>query len=125
MEEHGVKGFLVLFFTNYFYEMTIDEIKSYINSDDEEIEDDIGYEYFLFEEEIGSFEEIKKFRSEIKEECRNMAEKVVERVESEDEEVDKIMSGKTDEVSISEGDFQKLLHNVFERLHEEIDVEGE
>lgn len=123
MEEHGVQGFLTLFFTNYFYEMTIDQIKSYINSD--QPEDDLGYQYYLFDEEIGSYDEVKEFEGEIKEECRNMAERIVEEMENNCEEMDKIMKGETEELSISEEDFQTLLHNVFETLHEEIDIDQE
>jgi len=121
MEEHGVKGFLTLFFTNYFYEMTIDQIKSYINSD--KPEEDLGYQYYLFDEEIGSYDEVREFEGEIKEECRNMAERVVEELENADEEMDKVMKGETEELSISEEDFQSLLHNVFETLHEEINID--
>ncbi|MFW5928764.1 MAG: hypothetical protein ACOCSL_06110 [Thermoplasmatota archaeon] len=123
MEEHGVQGFLTLFFTNYFYKMTIDQIKSYINSD--QPEDDLGYQYYLFDEEIGSYDEVKEFEGEIKEECRNMAERIVEEMENNCEEMDKIMKGETEELSISEEDFQTLLHNVFETLHEEIDIDQE
>lgn len=123
MEEHGVRGFLTLFFTNYFYEMAIDQVKSYINSD--EPEEDLGYKYYLFDEEIGSYDEVREFESEIKEECRNMAERVVKELENTDEEMDKIMKGKTEEFSISEKDFQNLLHNVFKTLHEELDIDKE
>lgn len=113
MNEHGIEGFLILFFTNYFYEVTINQIKSLLKNED--VKQDPGYMFYKYKDKIGSYEEISNFENEIRSECNNLAKKVVKKIKNK-RDLDKINT-------MNEKEFNNFFHSVIENLHEEVDIE--
>jgi len=113
MNKHGVEGFLNLFFTNYFYEVTVNQAKSYLK--DKKIDNDIGFLFYKFEDKIGSYDDLTKFEDEIKKECNNISKRVVEKIK-EDYDLEHF-------IELEEDKFSKKLHEIIDELHKEVDIE--
>lgn len=85
INKYGIKGFYTLYLTNYFNEIITSEIKSLIDSEYTSNDPKNDSIYLLYKNTKNKFDfsEIKKYENDIYNECKKVAEKIVDNLSNE------------------------------------------
>jgi hypothetical protein len=118
MEQYGIRGFLVLYFSKYLFRTLIFQLKSKIS--DINPKRDPAYIFFTKNGEIMKHSDINKYEDELYEICKQKAEIIVEKLEKNDDFLP-LFKGDFSEIkdTILEKEFETSLHQIFENLKED------
>lgn len=116
--QHGIKGFLILYFSRYLFRTLIFQLKSKIN--DINPKKDPAYIFFTKNGKVMKHSDIDKYEDELYEICKQKAEIIVEKLEKNDD-FSPLFKGDFSKIKDSalEKEFETSLHQIFRNLKED------
>lgn len=120
MKKHGPKGFLILYFSKYLFNLLKFQLKSkFANIDPEK---DPAYIFYTKNGKITKLSDIERYENELYEVCKQKAKVIVEELEK-DSNFSSLFKGDFSKVKDPqlEKKFEASLHQIFKNLQEDKD----
>lgn len=122
LDQHGVQGFLKLYFTNFLVEMIQGEAKT--ESEGTDLTDDPGVQFYFKGHSIEDESDLHDFEDALFDECKRKAEEMVEQLED-DEKFGQLFTEEIGEEELElledselEKHFEQRMHELFEQWEE-------
>lgn len=116
MKQHGLEGFLKLYWTEYLLRLVLAELRSR-HEDLRELDRDFGYIYHFENGRISSFKKDKEFREKLRELCEEKAQKMLDGFKK-DEKFEYLFEGDASKLIWED---KKLTKEFTSKMHEILD----